>query len=403
MKKEVTVKVESKKIFFLSYSKHQYKFFRFLRDNLKSGAAILLSSFQCFIRGIFIRQDELFSQEDIDKIVKYSFLKFKARRQQNREDFLNRAYYQYLLYKTRILSQYYYRCFRDNNIDLVVVWNGFHMEAASCVKVAHVLGIKTIFMENGYFPQTLVMDEKGVNAVNSLAGKGAQFYQKVQVDQEKLAQLYDTKLQQVKLRKRYFGKEEIEYPRNFFFLPFQVLTDTQVLLNSPHIRNMYELVDIVYSALERFNCINNEDFWLVIKEHPCDFGRVDYSDLKKKYQNKKVVFTITTPSSRLIELSKAVITINSTVGIEALLKRKAVITLGKDFYNVEGLVHHCNDLLRLHEFMAKALSEKINNELLDKFLYFLRYEYLVEIDRKNLTKDNIKPVLERLEKFWHNN
>jgi len=277
---------------------------------------------------------------------------------------------------------------------LPVVRNGFYIEAASCVRVAQALGIKTIFMENGYFPQTLVMDEKGVNADNSLAGKGPQFYQKVEVDQEKLVRLYNTKLLQVKSRKSFLGKEVIEYPKNFFFLPFQVLTDTQVLLNSPYISNMYELVDVVYNALERFNYINEEDFWLVVKEHPC--GRIDYSDLKKKYQNKKVIFTITPPCSSLIELSKAVITINSTVAIESLLKRKAVITLGRDYYNVEGLVHHCNDLSRLHEYMGKALSEKVNNELLDKFLYYLRYEYLVETDKENPTKENIKPVLDRL-------
>jgi capsular polysaccharide export protein len=159
---------------------------------------------------------------------------------------------------------------------------------------------------------------------------------------------------------------------------------------------MHELVDQVYSALEKYNHKYNQDHWLVIKEHPSDFGRINYNGLKKKYKNKKVIFTTTLPSSELIESSRAVITINSTVGIEALLKGKPVITLGEAFYNVEGLVHHCIDLSRLQDDMWNAVSEKMNSGLVDKFLYYLRYQYLVEIDKKNLTKENIVPVLNKI-------
>ena len=400
LERGIIVKVNNKKILFLSYNKHQYKLFSFLVDNLQPGLAVHLTGLNSLIKGMFTNRVQPLSQEVINQIAHYSFLKFKARREKNEKDFINRIYYKYLCLKTKSLYQYYYRYFSDNNIGLAVVWNGHHIEAASCVEVARLLGIKTIFMENGFFPQTIVIDEKGVNAANSLAGKGADFYQKVQIEPEKLAQLKETKLQQRELRKKFYGKEEMKFPKQFFFLPFQVHTDTQVLLNSPYIKNMYDLVDTVYSSLEEFNHKNNEDYWLVVKEHPSDFGRIDYSNLKKKYQKKNVVFITTALSSELIELSRAVITINSTVGIEALLKRKAVITLGEAFYNVEGLVYHCTDLSRLHDYMGKAVSDKTEYKLVDKFLYFLRYEYLIEVDKKHLTKKNILPVINRIKEVW---
>lgn len=363
---------------------------------MESNSAFLLISLFCFIKGTFEKQTIVLSRKDIDQIVEYSFLKFKASRKKGDEDFINQLYYKYLLYKTRVLYNYFYRYIKDNDVNLVVVWNGYHVEPASCVKAARVAGIKVLYMENGFFPRTIVVDEKGVNAANSLVGKDAQFYQKVQMVPEKLAQLKETKLVPRELRRKYFGKEALDLPPRYFFLPFQVYTDTQVLLNSPQIHNMHELVDQVYSALEKYNHKYNQDHWLVIKEHPSDFGRINYNGLKKKYKNKKVIFTTTLPSSELIESSRAVITINSTVGIEALLKGKPVITLGEAFYNVEGLVHHCIDLSRLQDDMWNAVSEKMNSGLVDKFLYYLRYQYLVEIDKKNLTKENIVPVLNKI-------
>ncbi|HHW11592.1 MAG TPA: hypothetical protein GXX33_01110 [Firmicutes bacterium] len=323
-------------------------------------------------------------------------MSFIVRWRQEKEALLPRLYLKYLLFKTRQLYKYYYCFLSLRKIDLLVVWNGAYLEAASGVKAARDLGIKVIFMENGFFPRTLVMDEKGVNANNSLVGKTADFYRKIEPDPVKLAKLKETRLVPRALRKNFTGTEEVQLPPKYFFVPFQVHTDTQVLLNSPHIRNMYELVDTVYQALKKFNRNNHSDYWLVIKEHPSDYGRIDYTDLKKKYQGEKVVFVTTAPSSELIEQSQAVITINSTVGLEALLKEKPVITLGNAFYNVDGIVFSCRDLTRLDELMGKALTEPLDRELIDKFLYYLRYVYLVETDKNHPTRDNIIPILERL-------
>lgn len=393
------VKVGNLRILFLSYNKHQYKFFSFLHAQLKPGFAFHLTSLRSFFKGIFVKGDQALTGEDLGEIIQYSYIKFKARRQSEKEDLLNRVYHKYLSFKAYTLYKCYNQFMDSKTLDLLVVWNGYGVETASAIKVARAKEIKVIYMENGFFPHTLVMDDQGVNAANSLAGKDAQFYQEVRVDPEKLAQLKRIHLQQRELRKKFVGKEEVEFPAKFFFLPFQVHTDTQVLLNSPHISNMYDLVDTVYSSLERFNDQYEADYWLVVKEHPSDFGRINYENLKEKYRQKKVIFTTTVPSSKLIELSKAVVTINSTVGLEALIKGKPVITLGEAFYNVDGVVHHCDDLSRLHELMSQAVSCKFNVELVDKLLYFLRYEYLVETDKNKLTKDNIIPILNRLEKF----
>lgn len=389
--------MEDKKVLFLSYNRHQYEYFSFLRKHLKPERCFLLTAPKAFVRGIFTKnRARQLTEEGVEPIIKYSFLSFISRWQLEKDSWLARGYYKLLLFITKQLYKYYLSFLSDKHIDLLVVWNGSYLEAASGVKAARDLGIKVIFMENGFFPQTLVLDEKGVNAANSLVGKTADFYRAVQTDPAKLTRLKGTGLVPRKLRKNFTRKEEVQLPPKYVFLPFQVHTDTQVLLNSPKIRNMYELTDTVYRGLEAFNRKNQEDYWLVIKEHPSDYKRIDYTDLKKKYQKEKVVFITTMPSSELIQESQVVITINSTVGIEALLKEKPVITLGKAFYNVDGLVYHCADLSQLDRVLAWALAEGIDRELVDKFLYFLRYEYLVEADKENPAEENIIPVCQRI-------
>lgn len=391
--------MSSKKVLFLAYSPHQYRFFRYLCTNLKPITSFLLTSSKSFLRGIFlINRTKKLGEDELEQLVHYSFLSFTARRHLEKEGLVPRLYHKYLHFKARQLYKYYLHFLSLQGIDLLVVWNGAYLEAASGVKAARDLGIKVVFMENGFFPRTLVMDEKGVNANNSLAGKTADFYRKIEPEPDKLVKLKETKLIPRALRKKFTGTEEIQLPTNYFFLPFQVHTDTQVLLNSPHIRNMYELVETVYQALEKFNDENNVDYWLVIKEHPSDFGRIDYTDLKEKYQGEKVVFVTTAPSGQLIEQSQAVITINSTVGIEALLKGKPVITLGKAFYNVDGIVRHCANLSQLPKVMARALRDEVDQELIDRFLYFLRYEYVIPIDKQNPTIESLDLIRDRIER-----
>ena len=76
-----------------------------------------------------------------------------------------------------------------------------------------------------------------------------------------------------------------------------------------------------------------------MKEHPSDHGRIDYSGAFRAFPD--VVFTKLMNTQELIEKSAAVVTVNSTVGIEAMLHLKPVITLGDAFYAVPGLVRPC--------------------------------------------------------------
>ncbi|MBU8909558.1 capsular polysaccharide export protein, LipB/KpsS family, partial [Desertibacillus haloalkaliphilus] len=81
---------------------------------------------------------------------------------------------------------------------------------------------------------------------------------------------------------------------------------------------------------------------------------------------------------QLIEKALAVVTINSTVGIEALAHHKRVITLGQALYNIEGIASTCESLDELDTILKKVLNKPINTARIDKFLYYLRFSYQIE-------------------------
>ena len=81
------------------------------------------------------------------------------------------------------------------------------------------------------------------------------------------------------------------------------------------------------------------DINFVIKEHP-SYRR---SVIGKVTPHANIHFANGHPTPELIANADAVVTLNSTVGIEALVLEKKVITLGLAAYNIEGLVLHSID------------------------------------------------------------
>jgi capsular polysaccharide export protein len=179
-------------------------------------------------------------------------------------------------------------------------------------------------------------------------------------------------------------------PERFVFLPLQVHDDSQILLYSPHFPDMPSVVRACAEAVAGYNRGHAAQLRLVVKEHPSDHGRIDYSDTFRAFPD--VVFTKLMNTQQLIEKSAAVITVNSTVGIEAMLHLKPVITLGDAFYAVPGLVRSCgsNDLAGVLE---QALETSVDRDLVEHFLYFLRYDYLVPLDRNNTAASDPGPAI----------
>ena len=375
-------------ILFISLNRHQRQYFNQLGVALRDAYRIhhihySLSDFSGALVKPELPETVAFTGEELMDVIYFSLVKGELRRfkgfrgwMHSQQVLENRAYYATL---------YFYNYMCRVAVDLVCVWNGLNIPVAAAMRVARKLDKKTAFFENGYLPDTTTLDPWGVNYKNSLAGKPRSFYDAVVPDERLLAALYDAAPVGRRLKKKWYQKvgkkqkrqpEAVQLPSKYIFLPFQVHDDTQVLLYSPHIRSMEELVRHVVHGVKQYNRHHREDVWIVVKEHPSDFGRVDYSQLKKKYQYDNIIFLRFYPTSDLIAQAQGVITINSTVGIEALVRHKPVITLGDSCYNIEGLVYHVVTPDKLAEAI-RFIHNKPDHSLIDRFLYYLRYCYLV--------------------------
>ncbi|WP_325531748.1 hypothetical protein [Sporomusa sp.] len=303
--------------------------------------------------------------------------------------------------------RFFYNYIREHDIDLICVWNGTLVPLAAAARIAQKLGKKTAFFENGYLPGTTTVDPQGVNYANSLVGKPRSFYDDIEIDPEQLHRLYETrpviralksKWYQGLLKKKHQGQiEEVQLPAKYLFVPFQVNDDTQVLLNSPKVKRMSELLDYIVPAVQQHNQAVNDTIEIVVKEHPSDFGRVSYDDLRRKYESK-VLFLRYFPTPQLVKSAAGIITINSSVGIEALVQHKPIITMGNAFYNVPGLTVHAADPAKLSSLLA-SVNEQPDNTLIDKFLYFLRYHYLVEGNWRQPDLCHLQSVKTKLSTF----
>ncbi|TMO55480.1 capsular biosynthesis protein [Pseudoalteromonas phenolica] len=289
-------------------------------------------------------------------------------------------------------ANYYYNFLEQHPCTTVILWNGMKQPNRTPYIVAKALGKETILFENGLLPNTTTLDPKGVNALNSVP-RNKEFYLNWQGDVE---QRQTQLVARAPHKQRKKDIDETKLPSRYIFVPFQVPNDTQIVCHSPWVPNMETFYATLEESLEELKKSSSwQPFKFVIKEHP-SWPR-NFSELHNKHQD--IIFANGNNTQELIEDSLAVITINSTVGMESLLLGKNVITLGNAFFNIDGLVHHCKNVTELIQTLKGIEEQEVDHILVDKFLSYLKSEYLLPQAWGNLSDEmaHFNAVKERLE------
>jgi len=163
-------------------------------------------------------------------------------------------------------------------------------------------------------------------------------------------------------------KEKLEkiIKTKYFFVPLQTYNDFQLREHS----KFHTIEEFIELVIKSFALNAPDDVRLVIKHHPMDRGRKDYKklilNLGDKYNVKnrlEVIYDLHLPT--LLAHTLGTITINSTVGLQALFHKSPVKVLGKAIYDIEGLT----DQKYLSEFWKNPL--KPDMILFEKFRQFL--------------------------------
>jgi len=364
------------KIAAFAVNKKQKRFFEKIKNSSKCSVEVLYSK---KIVSFSFRALKYLKKMDFSPAVELRVKDFYSKYEIKLPEFLIRGYYKtaalfcYMRYFTKIKPEY----------EKIIIWNGFMFRQHIALEIAKLYGIKPVFVESAFLPGRIVVDPKGVNFLNSVP-RDKEFYLNYKNDRTLPKELIP---RQPKNAKKFSALKKEPLPERFVFVPFQVDYDTQILLFSPWVKNMRHLFYVLKDIANELQ-IN-----IVFKEHPS--SRKEYPDLHEiAKKDKYVSFANAYPTQELIEKSEAVITVNSSVGVESLLFYKKVITLGDAFYNIDGVVKHASSKEELVDILKNLKSWKIDKKLVENFLKYLYWDYLIPGSFEDNNEEQIKKIEE---------
>ena len=355
-------------VMFVSPRGPKHKYFSFLAAKLAFNSNVYDFSFRpCFrSKSIKLTSDEV--SEGIEfhfqrKRVKYHF-----------PEWLWSLIRHYYTFKFRYLFRRFSGLIDRHKPKCIAIFNGTRLPEKVIKTIASKLAIPVAHFENGLLPNTTTFDLLGVNASNSLpriAAFYADYATKNVGDSVIEPKLVQRKFNRKKRKHAQRANFHLQLPKKFIFVPFQVLFDSQVLLNSPNIKTMRELYNwIEFSIL---NC-TDDSLHFVVKEHPSDPHR--YTDLY--HHNPRIMFS-NKNTQELIEKSDAVVTLNSSVGIESLVMGKRVFVLGSACYAIKGITTPVESKYELSQQINELESGQVDLSLVNKFVAYLKDVYCIPV------------------------
>ncbi|MCA9838055.1 MAG: hypothetical protein KC422_14145 [Trueperaceae bacterium] len=184
----------------------------------------------------------------------------------------------------------------------------------------------------------------------------------------------------------YFSQPKEE---SFVFFPLHLEPELALLLYAPYQANQLAVVQNVAQSLPADVC-------LYVKEHPQSVAKKGLEFYRRiaTMPNTRSIYPHTSSRS-LIANARGIVTINSTVGMEAMLMGKPAVTLGDVFYTfVDKLVWRAKSHEDLPAMIRQFDAFKPDEKMLETFVTALLDES-IEVDPEVLARDLSKLPLEQ--------
>jgi capsular polysaccharide export protein len=317
-------------------------------------------------------------------------------------------------------------------VGAILVWNGSNLRSALAIHLARQRRMPVIYAEHGYLSGTTQVDLEGVNfdsSASRLACAGAAQLPADPVldaaldadiarfkagermrDLNPLPPRYLRRNLYARLASRvsfwlerralpYINRHSVRVardsalPQRYVLLPFQVRSDSQLVLHSPLYGDDLEaVVREVDAALARID----PQLRLIAKFHPYELPQVQRGYRHLPRRHPRVCFVSDVPMTKLLERAEAVVTINSTVGFEALLYDKPVLALGRNFYTVPGIVDCLRKREELEAALHSTLTMKPDHGQRRAFLRFVRAHLLTTGGYHDFSERSLRAIAARI-------
>jgi len=151
---------------------------------------------------------------------------------------------------------------------------------------------------------------------------------------------------------------------NYFLVPLQIATDAQIKEHSQY----DDITPFIGEVMASFAQHAPAETVLVIKHHPLDRGYRNYRSVIERNARRlgveaRVCYIHDQHLPSLLEFSRGVVVINSTVGLSAIFHNAPVKVCGAAIYDIEGLTYQGN----LDSFWSAAATFRIDEGLYRRF------------------------------------
>lgn len=257
---------------------------------------------------------------------------------------------------------------------VAVCWNGLNGTRRVFMDAAKDAGSKTLYFELAPFRGRVTVDPCGVNFNNSLPRDSAPYlawadrYGRIPLESFK-----SSIRQRPALRPAKSVEQAQRIDEKFVFLPLQVPGDSQLRIFGGN----YKRLDTLIDSLERMAEGLPEGWHLRVKEHPS--SKISYAARILKSSNNRLVLDNQTDTFSQVRASRAVMTVNSSVGLEAMFFDKPVLVLGQCFWAIPGVAIDCSLESILFECLSNPEALSYREETRSAFLSYLLDEYYPDI------------------------
>jgi len=312
-----SIKLEQKIIKLNNALSYKYRNIIFVSKDIKTRNFYLKKGLSIFsIDEIFEQLPNFFSIEyddifpkDIDQNILKVVMSFASYRENNLP-FPIYKIYRDPYSQIGILKKSWASILKEKNITDTLILNGISINSFSLALSSYILGKKVYFWENGLLPNSIFINRSGVNAFANIDN----FLDK-EINESTITKLDD-------ILNSFFKGNNI-YKKNIL-VTLQVDSDSNIKCFSPFF-GIKEFLDFLSKAFDKRFYLRND---LRIRSHP-------KFNLKKKFLNSLFKNNIQISSYSLnddFKWADIVFTINSTTGLEAILKNKCLICFGNSYY-----------------------------------------------------------------------
>lgn len=181
--------------------------------------------------------------------------------------------------------------------------------------------------------------------------------------------------------KRYYGKFQPKQEKYIYF-PLHVVNDTALTSYSEPFVHQSNIVELLHKFLPF-------GYKIYTKEHPAEIGCIHYTDFRRIVKLKDVVLLPPHINSHdIIEGASIVAVLSSTVGLEAIIHQKPVITFVDSYYAKQGITIDVRDLCQLPELIIKAINFRPSMEKIIQMLTRL-YRDSFPVDAKLFFQNDV--------------